>query len=106
MKYFNNLTAVESEIIRMDSLSSLLNVLAEGADTSNQEDIENCIWQAKELADSINENLAEEFQNLWDTVRDDVVDDDLTNWPFEEPEEPVYDTKPLSDVIDSWIRNK
>jgi hypothetical protein len=106
MKYFNNLTAVESEIIRLGYLRSLLTVLSNGIETSNQEDIENCIWQAKELADSINENLAEEFQNLWDTVRDDVVDDDLTDWTFEEPQQPVYDTKPLSDVIDSWIRNK
>jgi len=106
MKYFNNLTAVESEIIRLGYLRSLLTVLSNAYETSNQEDIENCIWQAKELADSINENLSEEFQNLWDTVRDDVIDDDLTDWPFEEPQEPVYDTKPLSDVIDSWIRNK
>jgi len=106
MKYFNNLTAVESEIIRLGYLRSLLTVLTNAYETSNQEDVENCIWQAKELADSINENLAEEFQNLWDTVRDDVVDDDLTDWSFEEPQEPVYDTKPLSDVIDSWIRNK
>jgi hypothetical protein len=95
MKYFNNLTAVESEIIRMDSLSSLLNVLAEGADTSNQEDIENCLWQAKDMASSINENLAEEFQNLFDAIREDTFK------PWTE-----YDTKPLSDVIDSWIRNK
>jgi hypothetical protein len=106
MKYFNNLTAVESEIIRLGYLRSLLTVLSNAYETSNQEDVENCIWQAKELADSINENLAEEFQNLWDTVRDDVFDDDLTDWTFEEPQEPVYDTKPLSDVIDSWIRNK
>lgn len=95
MKYFNNLTAVESEIIRMDSLSSLLNVLAEGADTSNQEDIENCLWQAKDMASSINENLTEEFQNLFDAVREDTFK------PWTE-----YDFKPLSDVVDSWIRNK
>jgi hypothetical protein len=95
MKYFNNLTAVESEIIRMDSLRSLLNVLAEGADTSNQEDIENCLWQAKDMASSINENLTEEFQNLFDAVREDTFK------PWTE-----YDFKPLSDVVDSWIRNK
>jgi tellurite resistance protein len=95
MKYFNNLTAVESEIIRMNYLRSILTMLSNGYEASNREDIENCIWQAKELADSINENLSEEFQNLWDTVRDDTS----TSWT-------EYDTKPLSDVIDSWIRNK
>jgi hypothetical protein len=95
MKYFNNLTAVESEIIRMDSLRSLLNVLAEGADTSNQEDIENCLWQAKDMANSINQNLSEEFQNLFAEIREDTFK------PWTE-----YDFKPLSDVVDSWIRNK
>jgi 5-methylthioribose kinase len=97
MNYYSNLNAVESEIIRLGSLRSLLTILANAVESSNQEDIENCIWQAKELADSINENLSEEFQNLWDTIRDDSI--------FEE-EESVYDTKPLNDIVDSWIRNK
>lgn len=105
MKYFNNLTAIESEIIRMNYLRSMLTVISNAYETSNQEDIENCIWQAKELADGINENLAEEFQNLFDVIREDTMDD--VEFPcYEEPQEPVYDTKPLSDVIDFWIRNK
>ena len=95
MKYFNNLTAVESEIIRMDSLRSLLNVLVEGADTSNQEDIENCLWQAKEMASSINENLTEEFQNLFDAIREDTFK------PWTE-----YDAEPLNDIMKTWIKNK
>ena len=98
MNYFSNLSAVESEIIRLGSLRSLLTILANAVESSDQEDIENCIWQAKVLADSINENLSEEFQNLWDTIRDDYCEFDTS--------EPTYDTKPLSDVVDSWIRNK
>jgi hypothetical protein len=104
MNYYNNLNAVESEIIRLGNLRSLLTILANAVESSNQEDIENCIWQAKELADSINENLSEEFQNLWDTIRDDSIFEDEDTLEFEEPEESVYDTKPLNDIVDSWIR--
>jgi hypothetical protein len=108
MKYYNNLSAVESEIIRLGSLRSLLTILANAVESSDQEDIENCIWQAKVLADSINENLSEEFQNLWDTIRDDDFgaieeSDDYSEF---DTSESTYDTKPLSDVVDSWIRNK
>jgi DNA replication initiation complex subunit (GINS family) len=107
MKYFNNLTAIESEIIRMNYLRSMLTVISNAYETSNQEDIENCIWQAKELADGINENLAEEFQNLFDIIREDTMDDDVEFPCYEEPvEEPVYDTQPLQDVMNSWIRKR
>jgi hypothetical protein len=104
MKYFNNLTAVESEIIRMNYLRSILTMLSNGYEASNREDIENCIWQAKELADSINENLSEEFQNLWDTVRDDSVDEIDEDWPFEEKLQ--YEFEQLDNVVKSWIKNK
>ncbi len=102
MKYFNNLTAIESEIIRMNYLRSMLTVISNAYETSSQEDIENCIWQAKELADGINENLAEEFQNLFDVIREDTMDDE----EFPCYEEPVYDTQPLQDVMNSWIRKR
>ena len=106
MKYFNNLTAVESEIIRINYLRSMLTVISNAYETSDQEDIENCIWQAKELVDSINENLGEEFQNLFDEIREDTIDLQEDDWSFEEPKEPVYDTQPLQDVMNSWIRKR
>ena len=102
MKYFNNLTAVESEIIRLNYLRSMLTVITNAYETSDQEDIENCIWQAKELVDSINENLAEEFQNLFSEIREDTIDLEEDDWSFEES--PVYNTQPLQDVMNSWIR--
>lgn len=105
MKYFNNLTAVESEIIRLNYLRSMLTVITNAYETSDQEDIENCIWQAKELVDSINENLAEEFQNLFDVIREDTIDLEEDDWSFDEtPDEPVYDMQPLQDVMNSWIK--
>jgi uncharacterized protein YabN with tetrapyrrole methylase and pyrophosphatase domain len=105
MKYFNNLTAVESEIIRMNYLRSILTVLTNAIETSDLEDIENCLWQAKELADSINENLAEEFQNLFDVIREDTINSDEEDWEFQE-ETPEYDFESLNGVVNSWIKNK
>lgn len=101
MKYFNNLTAVESEIIRINYLRSMLTVISNAYETSDQEDIENCIWQAKELVDSINENLAEEFQNLFDEIREDTIELEEDDWSL-----PEYDTQPLQDVMNSWIRKR
>lgn len=107
MKYFNNLTAVESEVIRIGYLRSMLTVISNAIESSNMEDIENCIWQAKELADSISENIGEEFQNLFDEIREDTIDLDEDDSAFDEtPDEPVYDMQPLQDVMNSWVKNK
>ena len=107
MKYFNNLTAVESEVIRIGYLRSMLTVISNAIESSNMEDIENCIWQAKELADSISENIGEEFQNLFDEIREDTIDLDEDDFAFDEtPDEPVYDMQPLQDVMNSWVKNK
>jgi hypothetical protein len=69
MKYWENLRNVEDQIIRLDSVESILRVLG-NADAS-KEDMLNIIWYLDGAVEDINKGLSDSFYKLWDEIRND-----------------------------------
>ncbi len=71
MKHYAELSNLESEIIRLDTLQSLLRMITEGIDSAEEKDIKNSIWHISEVVEDINQKMSEQFQQLWNNVRED-----------------------------------
>ncbi len=71
MKYYSELSDIETQIIRLDSFSSLLRVIALGAEQANSEDVKNTLWYIEGSIEDIHATLRSEFDNLWDMIRDE-----------------------------------
>ena len=61
MKYFNQLDLVETEIIRLGELTKLYNVISNGANSSNREQIISAIGYIEGSLEDIHKNLAEKY---------------------------------------------
>jgi hypothetical protein len=44
MKYYGELSNIETQIIRLDAMSSVLRVISNGAEHSSDEDVRNALW--------------------------------------------------------------
>jgi divalent metal cation (Fe/Co/Zn/Cd) transporter len=102
MKYWNELRNVENELIKIDTIVSLvrsLNYAMEaGVETS---DVKNCLWKIEEEIDSVSRNSNVHFQELWDVVREDThkeFDGSLASLTSEK----VADE--LEKVVNSWVK--
>jgi len=74
MKYYSELSEIETQIIRLDSISSLLRVLAIGAEQANTQDVRNALWYVEGSIEDIHDCLRARFDEMWDTVRDEDVE--------------------------------
>jgi hypothetical protein len=73
MKYWDNLRNVEDQIVRLDSVESILRVL--GNSETTREDMLNIIWYLDGAVEDINKNLSDKFYELWNEVRDDSYEE-------------------------------
>jgi hypothetical protein len=71
MKYYSELSNVETQIIRLETMSSLIRVLSNGAEQSSNEDVRNALWYIEGSIDDIHNSLNARFNDLWETVRDE-----------------------------------
>lgn len=71
MKYWSELNEMETQIIRLDSMNSLLRVIAIGAEQANYEDVKNSIWFIQGSLEDIHATIRGEFDNLWDMICDE-----------------------------------
>jgi len=72
MKHWNELTELESEIIRVGEFKNLFKLLVAG--TENYVDIkvlQSAIYTMEGMIDDIDSTLYEKFQTVWDCVRDE-----------------------------------
>lgn len=103
MKYFDEMTAIENEIIRLDTLKSLVTVVTNGLETTAKpEDIENTMWHILGSLEDIVEKQYETFQTLFDTLVENDVDGVLTTNEYVDP---TPESKELEKVMQAWIRN-
>lgn len=70
MKYWDRLRSLEEQIIRLDSIESILRVLG-NADAKKQ-DMLNIIWYLDGAVEDINKGLSDNFYRLWEEVREDL----------------------------------
>ena len=71
MKYWTELTELETQIIRLDTLASLLRVISIGAEQANHEDVKNSLWYIQGSIEDIHDCMRARFDELWDMVRDE-----------------------------------
>ena len=75
MKYWAELNNLESQIIRLESMRSLFSVMASGAEESSAEDIRNALWYVEGSLNDIHNELRNDFDALWETVRNEDFDE-------------------------------
>jgi len=97
MKYFAELSDLESEIIRLDTLKSLTRLIAEGSPNCSPEDTVDALWHISETIEDINKKASQHFQTVWDQVRED-------SWENKSDyKTPSKASTELNDIVNNWI---
>ena len=73
MKYYSELSNIETQIIRLSAMSSVLRVISIGAEQANTEDIRNALWYIEGSIEDIHDSLNIQFNELWEVVRDEDI---------------------------------
>ena len=68
MKHWDELTEIETAIIRLDVLQSLVRVIASGVPQTNLDDAANSLWHIQGALEDIGADLRLAFDNLWDVI--------------------------------------
>lgn len=71
MKYYSELSNIETQIIRLDAMSSLMRVVAIGAEQANDQDVKNALWYIEGSVEDIHDCLRARFDELWDYIREE-----------------------------------
>ena len=71
MKYYSELSEIETQIIRLSAMSSVLRVISIGAEQANAEDVRNALWYIEGSIENIHDCLRARFDDVWDAVRDE-----------------------------------
>lgn len=96
MKYWTEMSRLETQIIRFKELQSLFNVLVNGVEESDVEDIRSALWYIEGSMRDIQENMRSEFDDLWNIIREE-------DWEsVEDKTEENYDWKNLDEVTRKW----
>jgi hypothetical protein len=108
MKHWNELTELETEIIRVSEFKNLFKLLVAG--TENYVDIkvlQSAIYTMETMIDDIDSTLYEKFQTVWDAVRDDETDGGEEEFSFDFPQEEYeFESKWPFDNMNSTSENK
>ena len=75
MKYWSELSRIETQIIRLETMRSLFSVMASGAEESSAEDVRNALWYVEGSLNDIHNELRNDFDALWETVRNEDFDE-------------------------------
>jgi hypothetical protein len=102
MKYWQELTNIECEIIRLDAVKSLLTVVCNGMEnTSKIEDIENSMWHILGSIEDIKDKQYETFQELFDMIKqEDTGISTLKTNEYIAPKNTELDA-----IVRGWILN-
>lgn len=101
MKYFQQLSNIEEQIIRLDTIESLIR--ATTSDDLQADDIQKIIWHVSDLIQETNKNLTESFYELWDVVREDTHDYKTEFIPAEQKK---YSHDDLDEVMKVWAHSE
>ena len=105
MKYYSSLINLESEIIRLDMVTSMMNIFANGAPSSNGTDIQNALWFMQEVLGDIRDKSTEKFETLFDEIRDDTWHKKQSDHVDCEGLENDECTE-LTEIVNNWVSNQ
>lgn len=75
MKYWTELSGLETQIIRFGEMRSLFSVLSNGAEQSSEEDVRSALWYIEGSLTDIYQNLRNEFDDLWEAISDEETEE-------------------------------
>jgi hypothetical protein len=104
MKYYKELSEIENEIIRLDTVQSMLRIVADGVMSSREQDVQHSLWFITDEIENVNEKLSENFQNVWDQVRDDSFETKSEYLKVTDYKSPSKASTELNDIVNSWVR--
>lgn len=99
MQYYDKLRDLELEIIRLDSVESLIRIAA-NSDSPSGADIQNLLWYLEGSMTNINESISEKFYDLWEQVRTESW---LQN---NKPTNSMFVSDELNSIVNSWASPK
>ena len=107
MKYYDELSILENEIIRFGSVKSLMKMVAESSENCNREDTSAVLWHIENVTSDIHEKMSHKFEELWSKIREDSFNTDHEDRQIDNSEN-VESGKSimteLDDIVNSWIR--
>lgn len=115
MNYYTQLNNLETELIRLDTLTSLVSVITAGFENSaNYKDLQNTMYLLEDSLNQTNEKIRYQFDELWNVIRDETHDfDEPFDESFEQEYEVTgdstianieYDFAPVENVMNTWTK--
>ena len=100
MNYWDRLENLEKQIIRLDSIESLVRIAA-NSDSPSDKDIQNLLWYLDGSITDINKKISENFYSLWEEVREDSWQETYDRYDQEQYD---YDSaKRFEKIIEPFI---
>jgi hypothetical protein len=99
MNYYSELSKLENDIIRLDTVQSMLRIVADGVMSSKEQDVQHSLWFITDEIEDINKKVSEQFYDLWNNVREDS-----RKTPISEYIAPSETSNELMDIVNSWAR--
>ena len=107
MKHWNELTELETEIIRVSEFKNLFKLLVAG--TENYVDIkvlQSAIYTMESMIDDIDSSLYEKFQTVWDAVKYEDAESEDYGFDTLEEEYRFENGQPFYDNMNFTSENK
>jgi hypothetical protein len=99
MKYYSELSKLEDNIIRLDTVQSMLKIVADSVMSSQEQDVQHSLWFITDEIENINEKVSQQFYDLWNVVRDDSRKSPVSAYIA-----PSETSNELMDIVNSWAR--
>lgn len=104
MILFNELTDLETQIIKLDMFESLLKAVAHSVDQATPEETSNALWQLVELMELINTSLTEKHEALFDALKDFDYNESMNDVKKQYSQDKAVSE--LTDIISQWLQTK
>jgi len=97
MKFHSQLRNLEDDIIRLDTLQSMLKIVADNVLSSQEQDVQHSLWFILDELQDINKGVSEQFYQLWKNVREDSGKEPIRDYIA-----PSESSNELMDIVNSW----
>lgn len=91
MKYYNEMSDIDSLLVEFETFNGMLNVVANGSIHSNQDDVVKSLYIIEQNMQNLQKKLCDKFADLWNTIRED------SNTP-----KTSYDFSGIENVTKTW----
>ena len=98
MKYYRELSKLEDNIIRLDTVQSVLKIVADGVLSARREDVQHSLWFILDEVENINDKVSGHFYKLRQDIRSDI------GFGTSEYLPPSQASTDLMNIVNSWVK--